>query len=574
MSSTSGKRKAQQRQAGIRLLILLGILVLANVLASRFHYGLDLTKEKRFTLSPSSKKLLRNMDDVAVIDVYLEGKNFPPGFQRLRDAVRERLQSLKEYAGPHIVYRFTDPFAGKSDKDMGELYQNFASKGMPPINLRQNTDERQSSQLVVPYVLVQYKDKSIPVGVLEPHLGMTPQEQLNYSESMLEYKLVSAINQINKPDKPRLAYIVGNGEALGWSTFDIINTLSNYYTVDTVDINSGTKLSSLYSAAIVCKPGQPFDDRQKFKLDQYVMNGGNMLWLLDGTYATMDSFNNSEQFITTDLNLNLDDQLFKYGVRVNADLIEDAQQSGKIYVQERMMNGQPNMVLRGWYYFPVFTPTSHHPIVNNMDAVLGKFVSTIDTLGNPEIKKTILLESSQYSRPTMSPVRVSLAMLRYPPKPELFNKPFRPAAVLLEGKFQSAFADRIPADFKLFLDSLKQPFKAVADTAGKMIVISDGDLMLNEVSEARGPQELGYSMMERMRYANKSFILNCLEYLTDNSGILESRSKDVRLRLLDGGRVKNEKTKWQVINIAVPVLLVLIFASAYLFFRKRRYENG
>lgn len=574
MSTTSGKRKAQQRQAGFRLLILLGILIFANILASRFHYGLDLTKEKRFTLSPSSKKLLRNMDDVAIIDVYLEGKDFPPGFQRLRDAVRERLQALKEYAGPHIMYRFTDPFAGKSDKEIAEVYQNFASKGMSAINVRQNTDERTSSQLVVPYVLVQYKEKIMPVNVLEPHLGMTPREQLNYSESMLEYKIVSAINQINKPDKPRLAYVVGNGEALGWATWDIIHTLDNYYHVDTVDLNDGTKIPQAYSAAIVCKPGQPFDDKQKFKLDQYVMNGGKMLWLLDGTYATMDSFNNSEQFIATDHNVNLDDMLFKYGARVNADLIEDAQQNSRIYVQERMMNGQPNTVLRGWYYFPLFIATSHHPIVNNMDAVIGKFVSTIDTIGNPEIHKTVLLESSQYSRPTLAPVRVSLSMLRYPPKPELFNKPFKPAAVLLEGRFQSAFADRIPADFQQVLDSLHQPFKSAQSEPGKMIIISDGDMMLNEVSPSRGPQELGYSMMEEIRYANKSFILNCLEYLTDNSGILESRSKDVRLRLLDGGRVKNERTKWEVINIVLPIVLVLLFASAYIFFRKRRYENG
>ncbi len=574
MSTTSGKRKAQQRQAGIRLLVLLGILALINILASRFHYGLDLTKEKRFTLSPSSKKLLRNMDDVAVIDVYLEGKDFPPGFQRLRDAVRERLQSIKEYAGPHIIYRFTDPFGGKSEKDLAEVYQNFASKGMSAINVHQNTDERTSTQLVMPYLLIQYKDKSIPVNLLEPHLGMTPQEQLNYSESLLEYKIVSAINQINKPDKPRLAYIVGNGEALGWATFDILKSLENYYHVDTIDINAGTKILPVYSAAIVCKPNFPFTDQQKFKLDQYVMNGGSMLWLVDGAFATMDSLHNSEQFIATAHEMNLDDMLFKYGVRINSDLIEDVQQSASIYVTVRMMNGQPDNVLKSWYYYPLFIPTSHHQIVNNMDAIIGKFVSTIDTLGNPEIHKTVLLESSQYSRPAPAPVRVSLSMLRYPPKAELFNKPFRPAAVLLEGAFQSVYADRIPVDFQRVLDSLHQPFKPAASQPGKMIVVSDGDIMLNEVSDRRGPQELGYSLQENVRYANKSFILNCLEYLTDSSGILEARSKDVRLRLLDSGRVKNERTKWEIINIVLPIILVLIFASAYLFFRKRRYENG
>ena len=572
MSTASGKRKVQQTQAGIRFVILIAILVCVNLLASRIHFGLDLTQEKRFTLTAPTKKMLRDMKDVAVIEVYLDGKNFPPDFQRLRSAVRERLQSFQEVAGSHIKFRFTNPFEGKSDQELVTVYQDFAARKMAALNIGQNEEERSTTQLVMPYALVQYKDKEVPILLLEGHTGMTRNEQLNYSESLLEYKFASALRQAEMPDKPRLAYVVGNGEPLDYTTYDILKTLGSLYKLDTLEINDGTTIPSVYSALIVCKPSQPFTERQKYKLDQYVMQGGRMLWMLDAMKASMDSFGNSQQFLAVDNSVNLDDQLFKYGVRINNNLLEDLQ-SREIYVQEMLMNGQLSNILRGWYYFPRFIPTSHHPIVNNMDAIQSKYASTMDTINTPDIRKTVLLESSQYSRTAASPVRVSLSMLRFQPKPELFNKGFQPTAVLLEGKFQSVFQDRMPADLLAVFDSLKIPFKPVADTATSMIVVSDGDIMLNEVSQSSGPQELGYSLMEKIRYANKSFVLNCLEYLTDNSGLLEARSKDVRLRLLDGGRIKRERTKWQVINIVIPIGLVLAFASCYLFFRKRRYEG-
>jgi gliding-associated putative ABC transporter substrate-binding component GldG len=214
-----------------------------------------------------------------------------------------------------------------------------------------------------------------------------------------------------------------------------------------------------------------------------------------------------------------------------------------------------------------------HPIVKNMDAVRSLYASSIDTIATPDIKKTILLESSQYSRPELAPVRVSLSMTRFTPKPELFNKGFMPAAVLLEGKFNSLFRDRVSDEFVAQLDSVKQPFIPQSTKPSKLIVVGDGDMILNEVSQSIGPVEMGYSLMEKVRFANKNFFLNCVEYLTDTTGLLEARSKDVRVRLLDGGRVEEERTKWQLINIAIPIGFVLIFASAYIFFRKRKYEK-
>lgn len=569
----SSKKKAQNRQAGIRVFILLAVLICVNMLAARFHTGLDLTSEKRFTLTQPTKKMLRRLDGFIVVDVLLEGKNFPAGFQRLRESVRERLQSFRDLSGGKIVFNFRDPFEGKSEKEKGQVFSELAKKGVNGVNIRQNADQQYTEQIVFPYALVKYQGKETAVRLLESHLGFKPLEILNYSESQLEYKFASAINGLMRPDKPRIAYVMGNGEALGWLTFDAIKALQEVYHVDTFDLNSGTQIPIAYDAAIVCKPTQPFSDKSKFKLDQYVMNGGHLLMMLDGANASNDSLAH-EQYLATGIDLNLDDMLFKWGVRINTDLIEDLQ-SNPIPVVVGMVGDQPQIELRRWFYMPVFIPTSQHPIVRNMDGVMSMYASSIDTVANPEVHKTVLLESSQYSRPTMTPARVSLSMTRYAPRPELYNKGYKPTAVLLEGRFGSVFQDRLPPDFlQILRDSLHTPYKPVADSNnGSIIVISDGDVFLNGFNEQTGPDEMGYWRYNKMRYANKAFILNCVEYLTDRNGLLEARNKDVRLRLIDGGRAKSERNMWQVVNLAVPLGLVLVFASAYIFFRKRKYER-
>jgi ABC-2 type transport system permease protein len=573
-TQTKQKRKQQQRQAVIRILIMAAILVCINMLAVRFHYGLDLTKEKRFTLSPSTKKLLRDMKDVAVVNVYLKGK-FPAGFQRLSEATRERLQSFREYAGNKIVFRFIDPFEGKSEDEKAAVFQQLSSKGIMPVNLQvKGEEEGYSEKLVFPYALVQYNNREMAVKLLENKLGLSPLEILNYSESQLEYKFANAINKLSQPDKPEIAYIMGHGETLGLQTYDLLTTLAGQYHIDTVDLVNSLYISPIYKAVIINKPTQPIDDKDKFKIDQYIMGGGHVLWAIDMLHASMDSIQPpAQQFLATDYGLNLDDQLFKYGVRVNPNLVEDMQ-CMQIPVTTGVVNNNPQIELRPWIYFPVFVPTSTHPIVNNMGEICGRFVNSIDTVANPEVRKTILLESSKYTRLASSPAEVSLAMVAYAGKSELFRQRAQPVAVLLEGKFNSVFQNRLaPSFLQILKDSLKREFKPVADSNTSMIVIADGDMLENDFTPSMGPMELGYWRFTKELFSNKAFILNCLEYLTDNSGILEARSKDTRLRLLDGGRVKNEKTKWQALNIGLPIVLVLIFASCYLFFRKRRYEK-
>lgn len=580
---SSNKRKNQQRQASIRILLLLGILVCVNLLASRLHYGFDLTEEKRFTLSPSTKQMLRNMDDVAVIDIYLKGDDLPAGFKRLVASTRERLQYFKEVAGKNVVFRFIDPFEGKSEAEKGPIFQSLAKKGINGTNLQVKDEDGYSEKIVFPSAMVRYKGKEYPVNLLENQQpGMNPFEVLNNSETLLEYKFASAINFLGQADQATIGYVMGNGENLGINTRDALMTLKSLYHVDTLDLQGLLKIPGpglgTYEAIIINKPREAFEDKDKFKIDQYIMRGGHVLWLLDGVSASMQDMvdsngNNLQSFLTKELPLNLEDMLFNYGVRINPDLIEDMD-CNPIPVVVGMVGDQPQTELRSWYYFPVLLPTSNHPIVHNLDPVMTVFASSMDTIANEGIQKTILLASSKYSRVAPHPVRVSLSMMAYKPDNKLFNKPYQPVAVLLEGKFKSVFNNRLQPDFlKVLKDSLKMPFKSQCDSTTSMIVISDGDLIENDYSEREGTTDMGYWRFTRNTFANKAFLLNCMEYLTDHSGLLESRSKDVKLRLLDNGRVKTEKTKWQWVNIAIPNLLIVLFAVVYLFIRKRKYEK-
>lgn len=571
-TNVTKKRKSQRAQAIIRLVIMAAILVCINMLAARFHYGLDLTKEKRFTLSPATKKLLKEMDDVAVVNVYLTGKKLPAGFQRLQEATRERLQSFREYTGSQIVVQFEDPFEGKTEEEKAPIYNDLASRGVQPMSLNVNNEEDGYSQRIIfPYAVVQYKGGTVAVKLLDNRAGLSPLEVLNYSESVLEYKFANAINRLTKREKPEIAYIMGHGETLNMNSFDLLTSMRSQYIVDTLDLPGSLYIPNYYKAIVINKPTLPMDDKDKFKIDQYVMNGGHILWAIDAVHASMDSFSaNSQQFIAAPYELNLDDILFKYGVRINPTLVED------MYCMPIPVNvrGSQQMELKNWLYAPLLTASDAHPISKNLDGVVSMFASTLDTTTSNNITKTVLLQSSKYSRTVQAPTRVSLSTLNYEPRQELFNVPDNPVAVLLEGEFKSVFNNRLSPEFLgVMRDSLERPFKAKADTPTSMIVIADGDVLNNDFSQTMGPMEMGFWKFTQERYSNKTFVLNCLEYLTDNSGLLEARTKDTRLRLLDSGRVKKERAMWQAVNIGVPILLVLVFASCYFFFRKRRYER-
>jgi len=566
MAKTTDKNQ-RQKQATTRLVIMAGILICINILASYLHTGIDLTQEKRFTLTPATKNLLRNMNEVAVVEVYLKGK-FPAGLQRLQEAIRERLNSFKDIAGSKIIVKFIDPFEGKNESEQKVIAHDLAGKGIHVLELQNQSDEEYTAKPFFPYALVHYNGRETPVMLLEDPPGKSQEEKINSAEAMLEYKFANAFNQLSRPTKANIAYITGNGEDLGINSFDMLASIPRYYRLDTLDLARTLTISIAYDAIIIAQPAIPFTGPEKLKIDQYIMHGGHVLWIMSMLNANMDSLKNSPQLIAMENGLGLDDMLFKYGVRVNNDLVEDLQcmQLGRI----NPATGQREYP--DWIYFPKLNPTSQHPIVKNMDFIRGGFTNSIDTIKSEGIRKTILLQSSRYSRNAMAPARVSLSTMIYPQKSEMFNKPYLPVAVLLEGKFHSRYQNLLAPEYLRLLDSLKIPFKPICDSDNSMIVTSVGDIFKNDYTEKDGPLQMGYNKWTGEFFANRSFLLNCLEYLTDHSGILESRSKDVKLRLIDNGRAKEEKTKWQFINVVIPIAMVLVFASCYFFFRKRKYE--
>jgi ABC-2 type transport system permease protein len=551
------------------------VILLLNILSTRFHKRFDVTTEKRFSLSDPTKKLLKNLNETVVVEVYLKG-NFPAGFQRLASSARDVLQEFKEYGGNKVRFSFTNPTEGKTDTEKQKIYMSFSEKGLNPVNLKIQRDEEDgyAEKIIFPVAKVSYNNKEMPVNLLENHSSLNPSEKLNYSETMLEYKLASAIKHLMDPDRKKIAYLVGHDEMLSEKTADMLTTFEKYYDVDTLDITQDIEIKRVYSAAIICGSQEEFDEKNKFKIDQYVMNGGRILWCLDALRIEMDSLQTSNATMAVDYNLNLDDLLFEYGARINHDLIEDYQQANPIPITVGMNGDQPDIRLLPWSYYPFAIPNSPHPIVKNMDAVNFMMASSIDTSAATHIKKTILLTSSNRSRKVPSPVRISLANLKFKPTADMFKEKNIPMAVLLEGKFKSIYTNRIDPNFiATYTDSLHKTFAIECATENKMIVISDANMFTNDFSRSKGMLECGYYKYTQQLFANKTFLLNCVEYLTDDSGLLEARNKDLKLRLLDTARVKSEKLKWQIINLALPILLVLIFASGYFFFRRKRYEG-
>ncbi len=567
----------QEKKSKIsRFVIIAAILLLLNIISTKLNFRLDLTKEKRFSLTPTTKKLLGQMDDVALIKIYLTGK-FPSGFIKLQEATKDILTSFNTYSNGKLKFVFENPLEGKSEKEIEETYKIFVDKNIQGINLQVQGDETEgySQKRIFPAALVSYKGKDVGVNLLENHIGMNSEELLNYSESQLEYKFAQAIKKTLATDKITIAYAAGHGELMDYRSADMLNTLAKNYRIDTLDLNQNFEIPLVYQALIICKPTQLFPEKVKFKIDQYIMGGGKVLWLLDKLNASMDTLRNVDAFMANDYGYNLDDMLFKYGVRINSDIIEDYQQNNPIPITMGMIGDQPDIKLLPWVQFPFALPTSKHSIVKNMDAIMFQFASSIDTIGNPEIKKTILLESSNRSRRVPAPVRISLANLQFKPKVELYQERNIPMAVLLEGKFLSVFANRgiDPQSMSIYQDSLGKKFHTEAVRENKMIVVSDADVMVNDASMKRGIMETGYYQYTDKLFANKSFLLNCLEYLVDDNNVLDARNKELSLRLLDMPRVKAEKLQWQLLNIILPIILTLIFGSAFFFFRKKKYTG-
>ncbi|MFM7218498.1 MAG: gliding motility-associated ABC transporter substrate-binding protein GldG [Bacteroidota bacterium] len=558
------KTSTPRRESWIQLLAVLAIVLSTNLLSSKYHLRLDMTAEGRYTLSPSTVKLYSELEDVITVKVYLDG-DLPPGFKRLRNSIRELLEDLSVQAGDNLEYEFVDPAAGKDEKARMEVYKQLAKKGLFPTNLEVRDKEKRSEKIVFPGAIFSYRGKELPLQLLKSRAGVSPEEMLNNSIEGLEYEFCNALRKVTRPVSRNIAFLRGHGELPTPEISDAARSLSETYSVDTVEIAERLHALDGYDAIIIARPTLPFSEKDKFIIDQFIMRGGKTLWFIDKMAIDMDSLTVNSTTISIPWNLNIEDQLFRYGVRLNDDLIMDLQ-SAPIPVVTGYTGNTPRQELFPWPYFPLMDPASINPIVNDLNVVKGEFCSTLDTIQVEGIRKTILLSSSKASKLQMAPARVSLNLLQEPPDPKVFGKKFMPTAALLEGAFTSNFRNRIPESIRTsseigFLEKGKPT---------KMIIVSDGDVIRNFVSKRGAVYPLGYDRYTKQSYGNQAFLLNCVDYLLDDSGVIGLRSKEIRLRLLDTSRLENsESILW--LNVLVPLLVISMAGMAFFWLRRKRF---
>ncbi|RLD40186.1 MAG: gliding motility-associated ABC transporter substrate-binding protein GldG [Bacteroidetes bacterium] len=578
MEKPTKNRKQQQlfQLGGIVL-----ILVLINLISSMLFTRFDLTSEKRYTLSPSTTEILKDLDDIVFFKVYLEGE-FPAGFKRLQKETKELLDEFRAH-NKNIQYEFINPSANENIKERNDTYQLLVEQGLQPTNLQVKTKSGLDQQVIFPGAIVSYRNSQVAVELLEAQMNVPPEAVLNNSIQNLEFKFTNAIRKISRKKKPAIAFIQGHGELDEKETFDIANTLAEDYIVDRLIINekinalvkrtlvdSATneyKVFPKYAAIVIAKPDSVFSGKDKFIIDQYIMYGGKVLWLIDPVFVSMDSIQRQETTVAVQNKTGLQDQLFTYGARLNENLVMDLV-AMSIPLRTGQIGNQPQISFFPWYYFPLVTPFEKHPIVKNLNTIKTQFVSSIDTIKSVAVKKTILLKTSPYSRVVPIPAMVSLAITREEPNERFYHDPPQTIAVLLEGVFQSDFRNRIPPS----LSQAKEIGFRDRSQPTSMIIISDGDIIRNQFHIPNGyPLPLGYDQFTRETFGNKNFILNALNYLTDGSELISIRSRELKLRLLDKTKVNNSKIFWQVFNLLTPVVLVMLIGLILIWLRKRKY---
>jgi ABC-2 type transport system permease protein len=564
----------------LQLFILLGIIVVLNFLSGFFFARFDLTTEKRYTLTSTSKDLLQGLDDVVYVKVYLDGE-LPAGFRRLRDRTRETLDEFRALSGNRIEYEFINPSDQPDEKSRNDLYRQLAKEGIAPTNIQIKENDGVEQKLIFPGAVLTYKARQVPLQLLKSQMGAAPEQMLNSSIEDLEYEITNAIRKASAERAESIAFIEGHNELSARQVADMSRSLAEYYRVDRVEIKG--RLNSLvdrieqqgetvvrpkYKAIIVAKPDSTFSDQDQFIIDQYVMHGGRVLWLIEPLLCNMDSLQYAPSTLALPISVNLEEMLFKYGVRVNTDLLQDAR-CASIPGPSGYVGDQLQWALQPWVYFPIIIPQSEHPVVKNLNGIKFEFASSIDTISVKGIKKTVLLSTSERSRALRTPVRVSLETMLQEPKPEQFNQRHLPVAVLLEGKFESVFKNRLPPQIR---DSKEIAYKdAGAET--KMIVVSDGDVIRNHVNADGTYMAVGFDRFSQQMYGNGKFLLNAVNFLCDDVGMTAIRSRALEIRLLDRKRIESERSAWQAVNVVLPIVLLLLFGLLNAYFRKRKYAN-
>ena len=581
----SEQKKSIKRSNIVELLGGILIIIFLNIIGNYVYTRFDLTAEKRYTLSKATKKLLKNVDETVLVRVYLEGNELPPDFKRLQNETKEMLNQFRAY-NKYIEYEFFNPSAFDDSKEQREFYESLARKGIKPSRIEVKTPDGVKQQLVIPAADITFKGQETSVQLLLDQSYVSNTELVNNSVQALEYTLTDALRRLARNEKQRIAFLQGHGELERHAIFDIQMALTDYYSMENITLNGNVnalterrinpkdsadiEFHNKFKLLVVPKPTKPFSDEDLYIIDQFVMYGGRVLWLIDALDIEMDSLANRSQAMAMrmDLGLGFDEMLFTYGVRVNPNLIMDIR-CMPIPMAGGSMGNNPQIEFRPWYYFPEIVPLSKHPIVKNLDVIKSEFVNGIDIIDN-EIRKTVLLTTSEYSRVVNAPAVVDLNVAQTEPDGRLFNKSNIPIAVLLEGEFKSPWKNRLAPSFT---ELPEMGYRSEGEPS-KMIVVSDGDIIKNAFNYKQNyPYPLGYDKYTNIMYANKTFILNAINYLCGDEDYMESRSREIKIRKLNVAKIKENRTMYQVVNIVVPIGIVILGGVVIMFVRKNRYKK-
>ncbi|MDB5255987.1 MAG: gldG [Chitinophagaceae bacterium] len=539
--------------------LIFGIVLLLNAFVAIYFFRLDFTEDKRYSVSPQAKEMLSKLDDPITVEIYLSGK-LDPDYERLRRAIEDKLEQFKVYTGSELTYRFVDPSAETDESIRERQMSMLMQKGVQPMVYLKEEGGKKEQVRIFPGAIMTYKEREVPVQFIKGVRFSDPSTYLNQAVESVEFDLLQALRKLSSEDFVDIAFVEGHGELDEHETSSFIRTIGNYYSIQRINLSKDTALSR-FKAVVVAQPKSKFTEHEKFVLDQYLMKGGSLLYLVDPLEVRQDSLKNGETYAVI-RDVNLDDQLFKYGVRVNTGLVQDLQ-CGVIPVQTGM-NGETQLL--NFPYFPLFYNFSTHPIVKNLDAVYGKFSSYIDTVKTSGVNKYPLIFSSSNARTVAAPLQIDLDALRKNATPENYNQGGLIIAALMEGKFTSLYKNRpSPITGVSVLQDAVKP--------GKVAVVADGDMMINDWDpSSKQPLPLGYDKYTRAQFSNSDFLLNTLDYLTGQPLIMV-RGKDIVLRPLNKFKAQEERLYWQVLNLVVPALLVVAIGIALYIIRKKRYSR-
>lgn len=554
----------------VNSIIVITALIILNIVGQYAFYRFDFTADKRFTLSDKTKSLLEQNKKPVIITVFLAGE-LPPAFKRLQAAVSDILSDYQAYAKTEVKVVFVDPIAGLNQADQDTVINNLYERGIEATNLSVKTESGLTQKLVFPMAMMESEGKEFPIKLFQNlDTRGNYEDNINRSIENLEYIFTSGLKKVLSGDNPRIGFSESNGELSDLQLADAIHTLSSSYLVGRIDLNSIDKAGlDKLKMLIIAKPKKPFTETEKYKINYFVMNGGRVLWSIDQVNAELDSLRGKSGQMAVNSNLNLDDMFFMYGARINYNIIADPANSAEIPISTGVVGGQNQMQLVPWIYYPILLPDTVESVVKKLDGVKSEFPSTVDTIGVKGVKKSYILATSPYNKVYNVPKLFSLQMVSEQLDPRSFQSKPQHVGLMLEGNFPSVFAGRpLPATITqpYTLESISKP--------AKMVVIGDGDIFKNQVSEQNGtPFPLGFDRYSQRTFGNKALLLNIVDYFTDNDNLIALRNKEVKIRLLDKAKIKLEKTKWQFINVVAPLLLLIFFAIFQHYHRKYKYAK-